>query len=384
MATPDILDFEVLLAPVSEENPAGPELKEDPAQSAVYYSVKDAREAARTAERMLLAWDSEEGTQASTPDWGVVADRANKALPLSKDLWITAWLIEALAREHGFAGLRDGFRLARELVEQYWDGIHPRPDEEDGAATTVAQLTGLNGEDSEGALIAPIYRIPITQAGSNPPLNSADFRQAGEVQQITDPEKQQQRIDQGAVTLAMFDKAVSESDPQFFRNLYEDIEQCLEEFNRLNTSLEERCGRNAQGDPVAPPSSSIRRAIEDSRDRLMSIARSIIEQPVAEEVADSGEPANEDSEGEGAMSEPGISSGGKIRTRDEAFRVLERVADYFRRMEPHSPVSYSLEQAVRWGRMSLPDLLNELVADDSVRQEMFRRTGITRADGSES
>lgn len=58
MATPDILDFEVLLAPVSEENPAGPELKEDPAQSAVYYSVKDAREAARTAERMLLAWDS--------------------------------------------------------------------------------------------------------------------------------------------------------------------------------------------------------------------------------------------------------------------------------------------------------------------------------------
>ena len=47
-------------------------------------------------------------------------------------------------------------------------------------------------------------------------------------------------------------------------------------------------------------------------------------------------------------------------------------------------MSYSLEQAVRWGRMSLPDLLNELVADDSVRQEMFRRTGIPRADGAES
>ena len=33
-------------------------------------------------------------------------------------------------------------------MEQFWDGIYPLPDE-DGLATRVAPLTGLNGEDAD-------------------------------------------------------------------------------------------------------------------------------------------------------------------------------------------------------------------------------------------
>ena len=47
MASPDTLDFERLLKPISAERPAGVELKEDPALSSTYFKVKDAREAAR-------------------------------------------------------------------------------------------------------------------------------------------------------------------------------------------------------------------------------------------------------------------------------------------------------------------------------------------------
>jgi type VI secretion system protein ImpA len=56
--------------------------------------------------------------------------------------------------------------------------------------------------------------------------------------------------------------------------------------------------------------------------------------------------------------------------------MLERIADFFRRTEPHSPVSYALEQVVRWGGMSLPELLKELISEESVRRDLFRRTGI--------
>ena len=52
-----------------------------------------------------------------------------------------------------------------------------------------------------------------------------------------------------------------------------------------------------------------------------------------------------------------------VRTREDAFRALLQVADYFKRTEPHSPVAYSLEQAVRWGRMPLPELLTELIPE---------------------
>ncbi len=67
-------------------------------------------------------------------------------------------------------------------------------------------------------------------------------------------------------------------------------------------------------------------------------------------------------------------------TREDALDGLLRVAEFFKRTEPHSPVSYSLEQAVRWGRMNLPQLLSELIDNEDVRTEMFRRLGIPTSD----
>ncbi len=53
MSTEPTIDFESLLSPISEEAPCGVALKDDPAESHLYYAVKDAREAARTAERAM-------------------------------------------------------------------------------------------------------------------------------------------------------------------------------------------------------------------------------------------------------------------------------------------------------------------------------------------
>src|SRR2546425_1256477 len=152
MPSPEVLDFERLLAPIAEDAPTGADLRADPSPTSLYYAIKDARSTARAAERQMVG--GEEGS--SGADWRPVLQHGTKALAeKTKDLEITAYLIEALVRLHGFAGLRDGFRLARELGERYWDGLYPVPDEE-GVATRVAPLTGLNGEDADGTLIAPI------------------------------------------------------------------------------------------------------------------------------------------------------------------------------------------------------------------------------------
>jgi type VI secretion system protein ImpA len=52
-----------------------------------------------------------------------------------------------------------------------------------------------------------------------------------------------------------------------------------------------------------------------------------------------------------------------------------KVAEFFRKTEPHSPVSYALDQVVRWGRMPLPELWTELIADDA-RKAVFKQIGI--------
>jgi type VI secretion system protein ImpA len=63
-------------------------------------------------------------------------------------------------------------------------------------------------------------------------------------------------------------------------------------------------------------------------------------------------------------------------TRDTALRELDRIADYFRRTEPHSPLAYTLDEAVRRGRMSLSELLAEVLPDADVRNGMLLRLGI--------
>jgi predicted component of type VI protein secretion system len=64
------------------------------------------------------------------------------------------------------------------------------------------------------------------------------------------------------------------------------------------------------------------------------------------------------------------------RTREDAFRDLLEIADFFRRTEPHTVVSYALEQIVRWGRMSLPELLAELIPEEPSRKNLFKQVGI--------
>jgi len=366
MASPEVLDFAKLLAPILGENPAGKPLREQVSHDSIYYKLKDARSAARAAEWSLLFSD-ESGAAQQQPDWRPILQSAPKVLAeQSKDLEVTGWLIEALAREHGFAGLRDGFRLARGLVEGFWDGLYPLPDEE-GMSTRVAPLAALNGVDGDGVLIAPILSAPITQVGGRGAVSVQDYRQALEVDRIEDPDKRAQRIAQGVATMDQVREAVRATSAEFFRNLLEDIDGCAEEWNHLSRELDERCGLGPDGVPASPPSSNIRNTLQTCRESVGQIARDVL--------------GGAEASGAGAVAEAteagkAVTAGGKIQSREAAFRMLLQVAEFFRRTEPHSPVSYALEQAVRWGRMSLPELWSELFPDEGTRGQAFKWLGI--------
>ncbi len=369
MASPETLDFAELLKPLSDESPAGVDLRQDSSASALYYALKDARAAARAKERDAAV---DEGVVPDTrSEWRPVSEQARAILTeQSKDLEVTAWLTEALLRLEGFAGLRDGFRLTREIIDGFWEECFPTPDE-DGLATKVAPLTGLNGEDAEGTLIVPIRNVYITEGSSQGPFACWHYQQAVALQQIADPEKRQRRIDSGAVTLEQFDQAGVETSPGFFRTCFEDLSQCADEYQKLCATLDERCG------DAAPPSSNIRNALNECLEALKYVARDSL-QPQAEEAAEARAGAGAQAPGTGG----GVRRGQQPQSREEAFRTLLDLAEFFRRTEPHSPLSYALEQAVRWGRMPLPELLEELVSDDQTRQHLFRLAGIRKSEGS--
>jgi type VI secretion system protein ImpA len=374
MPSPDVLDFEKLLAPIPGEKPVGGDLRV--VAGALYYQVKDGRNAARAAERRI-----EGGQDESPPDWKPVVNSASKALgEVSKDLEITAYLIEGLCRTQGVAGIRDGFKLARGLVENFWDGLYPLPDE-DGLATTLGPLAGLNGDDSEGTLIAPINRIGITDSASHGKLTTSVYLQAVAVAKIVDPEARERRIAAGSPSMEMVQKAADETPAPFFRTLHDDLTAALDEFEKLNAVLYEKSSQHA------PPTSAIRGALEGVLSAINDVARAKLAAtaPKPEASAEEEQGGEPSSNGKASGDGDGGSGGERlpvVRNRDDALNAILQLSDYFRRLEPHSMVPYALEQAVRWARMPLPELMMELIDDESARRSLFKQVGIRNANSN--
>jgi type VI secretion system protein ImpA len=384
MPTSPVIDLDRLLTPVSSEQPAGPELKSasQSEERNLYYAVRDARKKAGDAERRVRAFEllteeerKEEPGSPEPADWEAVSRLSIAALARSKDLWITAWLIEALTRLHGFAGLRDGIRLAHLLCDRFWDDVHPQPTKEEGLTTRFMQLSNLNGADSDGTLVAAVMNVPITAPRTMRPCSCADYKDAAELER-KDPKVRSRRVEQGAVTLDMFQRAMAETGVNFFENLLDDLQRATEAVASFTTLLGARVSvkdkaslpLNEQQLWVPPPSSRIRETLDDCLRLCRSLTKDILHR---EEPGNAGEVGVT-----AAATEKPDSDGSGVETRQEALRTLLRVSEYFRRTEPHSPVSYALEQAVRWAYMSLPELLSELVADKSTREEIFKRAGI--------
>ncbi len=368
MATPDILDFETLLAPIDGDNPAGPDIREDSSPTSVYYKLKDARSAARAAERSVT---SEEESAGMAEEWGTIIDLAPKVISeQTKDLEVAGWLTEALVRAGGFAGLRDGFRLITGLVEGFWDNLYPLEDE-DGLETKVAPITGLNGEGAEGTLIQPIRKVPLTD-GSNGAFAAWHYKIASDVAQIVDEERRQKRIEDGAPTVDGILDSVRDTPTEFFVETVADLEQAAEAFSKMNDAFYERCG------DMSPPYSNIRSELDTVLELVKFIGRDKLAMavPQAEDAPEEAAAATGETAAGGAAGTVVRGAVGDLVTREDAFRQLLKIAEFFRKNEPHSPIAYTLEETVRRGRMTLQELLAELVPDGDARQRFLLASGI--------
>ncbi|WP_198376680.1 hypothetical protein [Neoroseomonas rubea] len=70
-----------------------------------------------------------------------------------------------------------------------------------------------------------------------------------------------------------------------------------------------------------------------------------------------------------------------MRTREDAIKQLEEIAAFFRKTEPHSPLAFTLDDAVRRARMPLPELLAEVLPDEAARKAMLNSLGIRLPEG---
>lgn len=373
MATPETFDIQALLNPISEENPVGEDPRLDSSPTSPYYLIKDTRNQARAAERQALM-----GGEVDPPDWAPLLELVPEALSsLAKDLEITTYFIEALCRVHGLAGIRDGFRLARELVERYGDDIYPTPDE-DGLETRLAPLTSLNGEGADGTLISPIRMIPLTLPGEFGEFSLADYQQAQALDKLSEDARQRQ-IELGVATQPAISSTVAETDVSFYLTLQADLESALSELQELTQTLDNKYGHES------PPTVTIRGVLEDFQNAIRILAGDRIAAAAPLEEVETVEEESGSPDGAATpATAPPVAAGGEIQTREDAFRQIMRLAEFFRKTEPHTPISFALERVVRWGRMPFPQLLRELSRETGSVEELFKLVGISeKADEEE-
>jgi type VI secretion system protein ImpA len=362
MATAATIDVDSLLKPVSESAPTGVDLRADTSPASVYYRLKDARSGARAAERRA---DSEGGSAGLLPEWQTILSLAPKALTeKSKDLEVVAWYTEALVRARGVAGLRDGLHLARGLVEQYWDGFFSLADEE-GLATRLAPLAGLNGQGTEGTLIQPLRMAAVTKARDAGPLAVYHYDQARALANVADPNQRARREAAGEVSMESFMAAVNESGGEFYIALLEDLDGALQQVTQLGDALHERAGRDA------PSTMDITKVVTEIRDSVATFSAELVARARAAAELQSGGASTA-----GAGSGGTGPTGGPLRGRDEALRALQQVAEYFRKNEPHSPISTSLDEMVRRAKLPFAELLAELLPDTSAWRSVLTSAGI--------
>jgi type VI secretion system protein ImpA len=368
-----VLDLDTLLAPLPDGDGAGVDLREDWSPGSPYQKLRDARSEARVEERQRDA----EGEMDLPPaeGWRVVRQVAEQAIgQKSKDFEVAAWLTEALLRIEGLPGLADAANLLAGLLERYWDTGFPRPDE-DGYEGRISPLGGLSGADFDGTLMQPLRRAAVFRRQDGTMLPLYVYEQAVETAGLADAARKQARWESGVPKLEQLE-AEAKLDVNRLRGVARAARAAREGWAAFEAQLEARLGRDA-------PST---RRVAEVLDRLASVADRLAGGPEAAGAAAPGDPAAV-AAGGGVAAAGGaggaFSVAGAIANREEALRQLERIAEFFRQTEPHSPLAYTLTDAARRGRLPLPELLAEVLTDETARTAMLTALGIRPANPDE-
>jgi type VI secretion system protein ImpA len=369
MSSLSLIDIPALVAPIEGELSVGHDLREDPSYTSEYSQIKDARRAARDAERNnMFDGDNSEALE----HWQKIFVLAPKVLKTkSKDLEIACWLTEALVRKSGFQGLKDGFILIRQLVETFWEqGLYPVADE-DGIETRVAPIAGLNGEGADGVLLSPIRNSAITEDASYEPFSLWQYSQAVDISRMTDDRKRREMVEKNGFSMEDIEKAVSQSSSEFYAQLFENIETCLTEYKAVNRILTDFCGSYD-----SPSTSKIIELVEDAKSALNHIAKAKLPMVVEAIESNENDVAIEEITGTSSERVPINNLQVALNSREDAFKQLNTIAEYFLKTEPHSPISYILSKSIRWGNMPLEELMEELIPDSSSRETYSSLTGV--------
>ena len=281
-----------------------------------------------------------------------------------KSLLVACYLPQLMKTCFGIRGFAAGLDLMAELTHSYGEKLHPLD-------MTRMQNFLLKGphEASNNNMVFNLFKFQ--------PITKPVHEELGTIDGPCLPHclyKIQQSLE------GTYNYAASKTQPEFYRDLLRDLDLVLDSIQTTNQIINEFLG---------PPENrtiveqhvvrfNFTTSIQEMRNDVNKLAQEHCPGFVVEEIEEVV--ANESTTSASGSAEP--LAAGEIASRDQAIKLLQKIADFFYKTEPHSPVSYSIKQSIRWTKMNLPELLEELLnGEPQPLSELARRVGFR--DGGE-
>jgi type VI secretion system protein ImpA len=328
-----VLDVEALLAPVSTDDPCGPDLEYDAEMLALQ------QVAAGKPERAV----GDTVVPAQEPEWREVAKLSEALFRRTKHLGVAALLAHAQCKQSGYIGAVQGLALVRGLLDRYWDSVHPRLDPDDNSAVmrlnTLALLT--TAEDGTAR--------PLLREMAYAPLDTSLGRAALRVRDLTlafgaaKPDDGEPVPTPEGVSAALADLLGARAD----------IAQALTAGETHAQAIK------AIIDEKAPSESpDLGGLLQLTKGLANAVARA------------SGGGADA---GAAGVAGPAAAAGGRavgaLRSREDCVHALDQVCEWFAHNEPSHPAPFVIQRAKRLVKMNFLEIIRDLAPNGLAQVE---------------
>jgi type VI secretion system ImpA family protein len=311
------IDLDALLAPVSDDAPAGPDMSYDAARQEI--------------EAVFESSVSNDESGDSDVDWRGVIDRIVAQAGQTRDVWLAIYLMRAGAKSGRLDVVEDGASMLAGLFENLWPHVHPQLDEYgfQGRKGPCESLTRVS------EFLKPMRNVVLLEHQRLGKYTGADF----------------ERFRLGgsdAEGYGMFRALLEETSDDDLNATVARIRGIGDAIKRADAVLVVNAGDDT-GTNFTPTYAA-----------LDEIARGV-ESFLRVQVADGGDTAAEGSTGyDDRDSGGGPSLSGRVNSREDVIRALDAIAEYYGRKEPGSPVPYALRRARDWVTLDFLSVLEDI------------------------
>lgn len=385
--------------PIGDEAPCGIYLKAD---KGAFRPLRNEFNVAQTALRKLSQNPSEDEIEAlqesCIESWGTLAESLQQQFTsTTRDIELISWFVAALTLlDDTLESTANGLEWLANLVDVHWSELNPvlpveklKSDDEQGQVKEqtdikVKAFFQLVGDSEESSILyAPLLHLNLVGDVTFFDFQSAERK--GEIAAIKSP-----------LTSTIAQQRSN------IQSKLDNLAQCVAQLDRLSALVAKYAQASATQTANFTFAKSLFVRVENALIHLTGMKPSSTNEVASSSSQPQGETHAEVANMEDSPSlETPVSTGGAVQStpllhsgnlselgsinnmnRDLAFHLLREVSDYFRQSEPHSPISFLLEKAIRWGYLSLPELLEEMMAAQSgdTLNNIFNTVGLNHTD----